>query len=371
MQKKFKVMICPLNWGIGHATRCVPLVRMFLEEGFKVILGADGRPAQFLKEAFPDLDLIPFPGFRILYPESGSMALKMVLQSPGIIKGIINEHHELKRIIHQHKIDLVISDNRFGLWSKSVPCVYMTHQVMIKAPRTLSGLESLLCRIHGKIIRQYTYCWIPDLPGSENLSGDLSHYMPVQPNCKYIGPLSRFMNLKAVSKDSLDEKYRSDLLFLISGPEPQRTIFEKKVADQLRISSWKSVILRGLPGEIAVPDTLLNTTYHNHLDDQEIAKYIYGTRLVIARPGYSTIMDMAALGSRALFVPTPGQTEQEYLAKYLKERGYFDYISQSLMDLSKIQPDNYTYRPPAGIFDLSLPRQQITKIKNQLWSRSI
>jgi len=155
LKRKPNILICPLDWGIGHATRCVPIINELIRQKTNVVIAADNRPLAFLKKEFPSLQFEKFPGYKFNYPEKGNMVLKMSLLAPGILKGIRREHNNLKDILHRLKIDAVISDNRFGLWSDEVPSVFITHQIFIKSPASLKLLEPVLYRINRKYISEW------------------------------------------------------------------------------------------------------------------------------------------------------------------------------------------------------------------------
>ncbi len=256
------------------------------------------------------------------------MTGKMLLSAPGILTAIRKEHRFLEHLIDEKKIDAVISDNRFGLWSKRIPSVYITHQLMIKAPEKYKFTESLLHKIHRQVIRQYDECWVPDLEGPLNLSGDLSHLYPISDNIKFIGPLSRFSDRGPIDRNLASD--RIELVALISGPEPQRSILEKILT--YNIQKWpvsKAIILQGKPDESG--KKMYETTklsVYNHLPDEELRDILLRAERIICRAGYSTIMDLVSLGKNALLVPTPGQTEQEYLALYHSEKGQFSSCKQ-------------------------------------------
>jgi predicted glycosyltransferase len=334
-KKKPKILVCPLDWGIGHATRCVPVIESLIRRDVQVIIGAANRPLEFLRSAFPQLQVIDIPGPAIKYPENENMAGRMLISSPGILRAISKEHHELEEIINTWDIGAVISDNRFGMWSTKVPSVYITHQVMVKAPGFLKFLEPLLYRFHRKFIDRYTETWIPDLEGDLNLSGDLAHRHRVPGKAHFIGPLSRFQG-KSPAFDPAPGNDRIRLLVMLSGPEPQRTIFEELIFSALKDYPENAVILRGLPGDER--QFMLNdhTEVYPHRRDEEILSLVGRSERIICRPGYSTIMDLAALKRTALLVPTPGQTEQEYLAGYLTSTGFFNYADQKSLDKTVI-----------------------------------
>jgi UDP-N-acetylglucosamine transferase subunit ALG13 len=325
------VLVCPLDWGIGHATRCVPVIKGLLNHGHKVIIAADGRPFEFLKGYFPDLEKVRFPGANVFYPKNNNMALTMALRSPALLAGIYKEHRRLKKIIRDHHVDVVISDNRFGLWSEKTYSVYMTHQVMIKAPGKLKWLEPALKRIHGWFISKYNECWIPDMPGRENLSGELAHTPPLPGNSYFTGILSRFSNDGSIPAK---ESQGIAVLVMLSGPEPQRTLLEEIIVKQITEHKLKDiVILRGLAGEAENSFSIPGARIFNHMPDKGIRELINRAEVIICRPGYSTLCDLAVLERNAVLVPTPGQTEQEYLASYLSESGSFASIRQEEFSL--------------------------------------
>ncbi|MCF8258731.1 MAG: glycosyltransferase [Flavobacteriales bacterium] len=322
-----RILIAPLDWGLGHATRCIPLIRHILELGHEPVIAAEGRPLALLREEFPDQEFIHFRGYEISYPEGRGMVWKMGVAAPRIIRRIEEEHHELQAIIQQYRIDAVISDNRFGLYSDKVPCAYITHQVMIKAP----FFEGFLHGLHRRYMERYTEVWVPD-HATNGLSGDLGHKHPLPPTGRYIGPLSRFQ--------SGDSDMVRDILVLISGPEPQRTRFENIVLKQLETFEGTAMAVLGTPefktertdgrGHRIVP----------HLPAAQLEQAVRESRLVISRSGYSTIMDLSVLGKRAVFVPTPGQTEQEYLGKMFHASGQHLLMPQRHFDLGKAWADS-------------------------------
>lgn len=319
-----RILVAPLDWGLGHATRCIPVIKKLLENNVEVIIGADGRPLDLLKNEFPQLEHVRMPGYNIKYPHSGSMALKLFFQLPKIFYKIKEEHELLKKIIQEKKIDAVISDNRYGLWNKNIPCVFITHQLWIKAPIVENSLHTII-RYY---ISKYAECWIPDIEGKENLSGELSHKTKLPSNYFFIGPLSRF------KKPDLASEKKYDLLVLISGPEPQRSIFETIMLKELIPSELNCLVVKGMPEKKEETNIRKGLTIVPHLDSVKTQEAILASELIISRPGYSTIMDLATLGKKAVFVPTPGQTEQEYLGKKLQNEKIAFCISQNSFSLN-------------------------------------
>ncbi len=306
------VLIAPLNWGLGHATRCVPIIREYHAKGYRVVIAADGDALCWLQREFPDMATIAFPGFRIGYSSSGSQLFAMMRQLPKIIAGVVREHRRLKTIIQEENIQTVISDNRFGLWNKQVKSVYITHQLLIRAP--YSWMEPILHRIHLWIIRHYDECWIPDVEGTENLSGDLSHKYPLPSNARFIGWLSRFsMREKAAS----NKNYTN--LCLISGPEPHRTLFEQSMIEWFKNDPEPTLIVTGQPGLRTQLRSIGNIDLVPDMSSGELQTYLLETPCIFCRSGYTTLMDLKVLGRSAIFFPTPGQPEQEYLAELHKK----------------------------------------------------
>jgi len=305
-----KILICPLNWGLGHATRCVPVIRQLINEGHEPVLVADGYPLAFLKMEFPTLRTIVYPSYSIYYAEGKSQVGAMLFNFPNLISGILNEHFWLKNLLSREHFDKVISDNRFGMWSKRVHSVYITHQLMVKMPRGLKFLEPLVHLIHKGFINRYDECWIPDTKESPGLSGDLSHQYPLPHNATFIGPLSRFQGMGKIQPTSGYE-----VVAVISGIEPQRTIFEESLKYRFKNTRLRILLVTGQPQAEKKEKKEDNITIVSHLPDTELASVLLGSRKIISRSGYSTIMDLAALEClhKAEFIPTPGQTEQEYL----------------------------------------------------------
>jgi len=327
-ESKRRILVAPLDWGLGHATRCIPLIVELLNRGVDVTLAADGRPYDLLKREFPSLHIVRLPGYDITYSQSGELVFSMLRQIPRIVGGVITEHRVLQKLIGEFDIHAVISDNRFGLFSRRVPCIYLTHQIAIRMPRSLDWISSFVLMMHKSLIRRYDECWIPDFAGEENLSGGLSHGFPLPTNTRFIGPLSRLTT-------STGSTAQYDVVAVLSGPEPQRTIFEDVIIEELKRIRCKSLVVRGVPERhqhMKLSDTL---TVISFLEAEPLGKAMQSASLIVARPGYSTIMDLAAIGKPAILVPTPGQTEQEYLAGELKRKGLFCVRQQHKFDLAE------------------------------------
>lgn len=313
-----KVLVCPLNWGLGHAARCVPVIRQLIGEGHEPIIVADGYPLAFLQQEFPQLAFEELLSYSIRYGSGKSQIGAMLRCLPNIIKGIWNEHRWLKKYLKTHQIDKVISDNRFGLWNKKTESVYITHQLMVKMPKGLNFAEPLVWLLHRWFISCYDECWIPDFASAtENLSGDLAHKYKLPKNARFIGVLSRFQQVDA----SVDNSF--DIVCVVSGPEPHRTIFEEQLIARFSDSTGKVLIVQGKPQSYEnAKHTIGNITLIPHVVTSKLASFLLGTKQIISRSGYSTIMDLYTLNclAKTTFHPTHGQTEQEYLAEFYSQK---------------------------------------------------
>ncbi len=339
-----RVLVAPLNWGLGHATRCVPIIRELIEQGHEVVIAADGYPLRFLRREFPHLEWVEFEGLKVEYSDSESQVGAMLRQVPSFLRGIWREHKELKRIVEAYDIDVVVSDNRFGLWCKDAYSVYMTHQLMVKMPRGLQWMERCVWRLHRWFIGHYDECWVPDVEGEDNLSGDLSHKYPLLKNTKFIGVLSRFSREKVewedvrVEAEALDLGERYDVVAVISGPEPHRSNLELEIAsmhnsqptvlsnsEKFTIHNYDKtlLIIQGLPEDDLRLATRTEEGIHYipHLTTELLQWYMQEAKQIVCRSGYSSIMDLHTIGRKAHLIPTPGQTEQEYLKVRSEELG--------------------------------------------------
>lgn len=323
----------PLNWGLGHATRIIPLVHSLRALGAQVWLASDGPVASLLAAEFPDLPMLKLEGYRIRYPGQGWLFIPSMLgQLPSILNVISREKVWLRRMQRDFGWDVVISDNRYGLHHPATRNILLTHQVYPRAGFAFIP-RNLLHRIHRRFMRPFDEIWIPDAAGDDNLSGALSHPPPAGICHRYIGPLSRFKDAQAGAVPPLAPE--SYYLALLSGPEPQRSLFEKKILSTMQGLALPLVLVRGLPGQAQQDFLPENITVYNHADPGLLASLLRGAAGVVCRAGYSTVMDLACLGKKALLVPTPGQTEQVYLAGYLSRRGYFPTMDQEGFSMVK------------------------------------
>jgi len=354
-KQKKNVLICPLDWGLGHASRDVIIIKKLLDNGFKVIIGADKAPLFFLQTEFPDLPFTRIPSTQIKYPKGKLMALKMLFSIPKILYGVFKEHKLLKKLVAKKPIDIVISDNRFGLWNKSIYSVFITHQLEIQMPEWMKLIKRFVNKINYWFIGKYDVCWVPDFPGKNNVAGALSQPAKIPGNCRYIGLLSRFN-----FENFYDKKY--EILAILSGPEPQRSIFEEILIMEFKKNNSKALIVRGKPG-ISATYTENNIDFVNHLQTRQLERLILSAPYVISRSGYSSIMDYIKLNKNAILIPTPGQTEQEYLAKSLKEKKWFYSENQDKFSLKIALEECKNYQVPDFDIQYSLLENEIRKLK--------
>jgi uncharacterized protein (TIGR00661 family) len=326
-----KVLVCPLDWGIGHATRCVPVIRKFMESGDEVVIAAGGRPFEFLKKEFPGCRFIQLPGVNITYPKKRGFLFRILWLSPFLLRSYFRERRALKKLIRLEDPRVIVSDNRYGLWSHDRYCIFITHQLRIILPPSVKFLSGLLNQIIRKQISRFDECWIPDFELHNGLAGQLSHPPRLPRNAHYIGTLSRFSAPAGQRETPVPCDF--NIMVSLSGPEPQRTIFEEIVFDQLADSGLSGVIVRGLTESAEEWDLTDKIRVYSHLETAKMKDFIQRSHIVICRSGYSSIMDIVTLGKNAILIPTPGQTEQEYLARYLLEKKIYFSMSQYHFDL--------------------------------------
>ena len=348
-----KIIVAPLNWGLGHATRCIPIIKeLLLQNAEVVILAGDDSSMSLLSAEFPKLNIRPLKGYEVTYPENGNMSTSMLLQTPKLIKKIKDEHEKIEELVKNENINGIISDNRYGLWSKKVKSVFITHQLNIQTPPSLKFLSPILRNLNYKYISKFNECWIPDIEGKNNLSGKLSELKNKKLKIEHIGPLSRF---EKTNREKFEKQY--DLMGIVSGPEPQRSHFEKLLFNEFNKTNKKCLLVCGKPFE-KERKNIGNIDLASHLPSQMMLEAILSSETIVCRPGYSTIMDLAVLGKKAIFVPTPGQTEQEYLASYHQNLMHFYSQKQKDFNLENALNHCDSYQ---GILDFNIPKDMLSK----------
>jgi len=330
-----KIFICPLDWGLGHATRVVPIIDYYLVRGDQVIVGGNGTSFKFLKDRFPQLTFERVPGYEVSYSKYLGFALKMLLSLPIIYRGIKKEEKRVIELNKQHHFDLIISDNRFGVRVKGVRSLFMTHQLNISFPT----FEKIIFKVQKKLIEKFDGCLVPDFAKKEKLAGSLSILKSDQEleiPVHYLGALSRFYNTE-VTEQKIKYKY----VAVISGPEPHKKgltdfLIEefKKSKDSLAIVTYDYYVKGDLPSNI---NLFLDCS------DKQFLEVVSQSETMIARSGYTTLMDLIYLKKKAFFIPTPGQSEQIYLAQYSAQKGWANYCLQQEFSIDKISHDELNF----------------------------
>lgn len=314
MSVKKNILVCPLNWGLGHATRIVPVIDVLTEQGANVIIAADKGPSIYLAERYPKLKILKLSGFEPVYPSNRSMAVNMLFSFPKMIKAAKQARIELKKIIEEQHIDAIVSDNRYEIYATKIPSVIITHQLNINTVGIQVLAKPIINLLLNHYLSNFNEIWIPDQPGIE-LSGKLTKSKKYIDKTYHIGLLSRFYKFSGDIRP-ID----SDIVIISSGPEPQKSIIQNKLINQFAGSQYKVKVLEGKPGRRVIR-TMDNIELYSHVDDDMFVGMLKGARIIISRPGYSTLMDLFTLGKTGIFIPTPGQTEQIYLGNRLFNEG--------------------------------------------------
>lgn len=325
------ILVAPLNWGLGHSTRCIPIIKALLERQAKVIIASDGVALALLQKEFPELQSYELSSYRISYAKDGRLfKLKMVANAYKILWAMYKERQDIRRIVKLEKVTGIISDNRLGVFHRGLPNVFITHQL-----RVLSGSTTAISsRMHQYIFKKYDAVWVPDFESlSENLTGKLGHLDKKPQNLVYLGPLSRFEKKKA--------PITYDLLVLLSGPEPQRSMLEEKLRSELKIFEGRAIMVRGVIEEAQTIETHSlergELKVVNYMQSEELMSTVRQSALVLCRSGYTTVMDLAKLGKKAFFIPTPGQYEQVHLAERLDAQKIVPSCTQDAFKLEQLE----------------------------------
>ncbi|MCX6212172.1 MAG: glycosyltransferase [Bacteroidetes bacterium] len=366
--KKPSICISPIDWGLGHATRCITLIKGFEKLGYQVYIATEGYHEAILKEALPTAQFLHLRGYRIRYAKWGfNLPLVLLFQVPQIIYSIIYEYRWLQKAQAKYNFDLIVSDNRFGFYHKSVPSVFITHQLNLQMHFEVA--TRLFQKIQYAWLKRFTACWIPDMEGSNNLSGILAN-----PNHKpsiplwYMGCLSRLIHTPSRIAD-LNNARPTVFLGIVSGPEPQRTLFENllwKAGNSLNIPF---VVIAGRPSKDE-PNKIIeenkNAKLYAHLAAPELVMEIKRAEFIICRGGYTTLMELIPFGKKLIFIPTPGQTEQMYLGKLWEEKNWALCYAQEYFNLGIAlkEASSFNFQAPPfidfSIEDLKTAIKQLT-----------
>lgn len=341
MSSPLKILIAPLDWGLGHTTRCLPIIDLLLREGHSVTFAAPQKILDFVATTFPEIRKLQLAGYQIEYSKSRTFFTgKIIFQIPKILRAIHREHQWLRQLVAEEHFDLIISDNRYGLHHAALPCIIMTHQLMIK-----SGWGKLIDRqlqkLHYRLLEQFKTCWVVDVSRKNNLSGELAHPQQLPANVEYIGILSQMTLFPPLENFQKTQKTIPEILVLLSGPEPMRSQLEATLlpqCDALKNQYHFNFVAGNIHQQSENFSDNSGFHYFSKRSAKELASLLHSADLVICRSGYSTLMDLAALGKKALLIPTPGQTEQEYLALHLHRKYDTVFVKQSKISLDKDIP---------------------------------
>ncbi len=309
--------------GLGHASRSIPIIKKLIEEGHEVTVFSYGRALELLKKEV-SAKFIEFRDYPLEFTDNPDLFfLNLLLDSPLLITSLFTEHEKFLNYHEKEKYDLIISDNRYGIFAKDRPSFLITHQLRILNPYRLKLLEAGSMLYNRFFANRFKYIIVPDLE-QNSLSGDLSHNLRfLDPKkIKYVGPIS-FISKKSLNKDI-------DVLVSISGPEPQRSIFEKLVLEQIESLKLSYFVTLGKPEEQQNKENI-----RSYLSFEERESIFNRAKIFITRSGYSTIMDLYMIDGKALFVPTPMQPEQEYLAQYFMQQNLFYSVPQKNLNLER------------------------------------
>ncbi|RKS55843.1 uncharacterized protein (TIGR00661 family) [Gillisia mitskevichiae] len=324
MPKK-RILVAPLNWGLGHATRCIPIIHALILENFEPVIASDGDALNLLRKEFPSLEAHELPEYNISYSKKVAFfKLKLLLQAPKIIRVIKEEKERTRGFVETQNISGIISDNRWGVRHQNIPSIFITHQLNV-----LSGSSTLFSsKIQQKLIAKFTECWVPDFEDLPNLSGKMGHLEKKSFPVKYIGPISRF------TKMQLPIKYRYAIL--LSGPEPQRGILEKILLEEFKNSTFPVIFIRGVLENKSKKEIIGKLSIYNFLHGKDLEEALNSSETIICRSGYTSVMDLAKLEKKAFLIPTPGQAEQEYLAEKLYKKGFVGSCAQNKFTFKKL-----------------------------------
>ncbi len=323
------ILVAVLNWGLGHATRSIPIIRDLIDGHNTITIASDGAALALLRRVYPQLPYLALPGYDVRYPTS-NMTWNIATQLPKITQTIRAEQLMIQNWLQSHDVDIIISDNRYGCYSTSTENIFISHQLNLQVP-----FADIINRLHARMVNRYHQIWIVD-DENHKLSGALSNpkWINQKIKVKYIGAQSR------LSKVRIDKKY--DIATILSGPEPQRTLLESELAQKLSETDLNTILIQGSQS-VAKLDSNSALEIIPFANADTLSEIICSSELIICRSGYSTIMDLAKLGGKALFVPTPGQTEQVYLAERFEKKMAAQYQEQGAIDIMQAWEDRGRY----------------------------
>jgi uncharacterized protein (TIGR00661 family) len=329
-----KVFIAPLNWGLGHATRLMPVIKKFNQLGAEIYIGATARALDFLKKEVPYCHFFDFPGYPIKYPRTRFFVTRfMFIIFPQMLMAMWREKRLLHHLQNKYNFDIILSDNRFSLKIKGPPCYLISHQLRYKLPWPIHRMEWLPEYFNYRHFNKYKRIIVPDYTGNETLTGELSHRMRFLPQEKLF-----YMGILTDVRQS-DKKVHQDIDYfvIVSGPEPQRTKFERMIFKQIKYLRGTVIVALGKP-ESDYKIRIGSAVVYSFLNRDKMAEYFQRAKFIIGRPGYTSVMEMVELGKKGMFIPTPGQVEQIYLGRHFHEQEWCYSVSQNNLNLTEDLP---------------------------------
>ena len=323
-----KILIVPLDWGLGHTTRCIPIIQEMRNQGCEIHVGGTEVTNILLQKEFPNLTYHSYPSYGVSYTVKASAFLWSIIKQMPRVAKVVRAEKQITRLLNKkHGFDIIISDNRFGVRDSMSKNVFITHQLNVLVPQS-SILQAITNFFNHKYINQYDKILVPDV-AQQILSGKLTNMTGIKKQIVYLGNLSRWNK-----SDDIVQVEKGSVLAILSGPEPQRTMLENKLIEQSSLFKGKLTIVRAKPKGKSTP-IVEGVNFYNHLRADQLRQKVLEHDVIISRAGYSTIMDLVAVKKHAILIPTPGQTEQEYLSNYLAEQCLFHFYNQKNFELEK------------------------------------
>jgi len=296
-----RILLSPLNWGLGHVSRTVPIIQLLLAQNNEVIICCDENQEQYYRTYFPDLWYVPHQGYPFYFQGKGNWTLDILRNYVSLKHYLSEEKKKVEDLVEKFNSDLVISDQRFGFVSKKVRSIVISHQLNLPVP----NWNIVAKFINKRLLSKFDEVWIPDTT-EQKYSGVLSNGR--HKGKYFIGTKSRF---EKVEKNAV-KTY--EYLGIVSGPSPYNQQLLDLLMKKLAASNHKYAII--------VPNALYQENKNSNYialipspEHEEFVRLIKESKTVISRSGYSTIMDLIQTGNDGILIPTPGQAEQLYLAK--------------------------------------------------------
>lgn len=336
MEPAKHIVFCILDWGLGHASRSVPVIKLLLNSGHKVTVATSKNLYDnFLSNEIHGINFLELKPYDPKYSGAHKQVQKLMMQLPHFLSVYLSDKHRIHNFINKNKVDAIISDNRFSCRHNKVPSHYLTHQLRILKPESLHQWK-LPALVHRYIINMYDSCLVPDM--KDSLFPELTKSDDLKLKPIYLGLLNRFGALAA----GTIKKY---ILVILSGPEPQRTILEEIIIQKTYAIDENIVMVRGTeePAKSRFPDHMIT---YNVANTHILRKLYEECSYVVCRSGYSSVMELMSMKIPAILIPTPGQSEQEYIANVCGSCDWFEIADQSFFEFKRPEKVRFACRLP-------------------------